>query len=93
MAVVKTAISVDRELFDAGEQLARELNISRSDLYNRALQNLLRQQRRRAIMNQIDEVQASLTDKERVEEQAIVEGLQNAFGETLRLATERGESW
>ena len=93
MAVVETAISIDRELFDAAEHMAHELHISRSELYGRALQDLLRRQRRQAIMEQINEVQASLTDEERAEEQAITEGLQYAFGETLRLATERGESW
>ena len=93
MAAVKTAISIERELFEEGEQLARELNISRSDLYARALQSFLRQQRRRAIRDQINAVEASLTDDERAEEQAVTEGLQHMTAETTRLAAERGESW
>jgi len=93
MTVVKTAISIDRALFDAAEHMAHELHISRSELYGRALQDLLRRQRRQAIMDQINEVQTSLTAEERAEERAITEGLGHAFGDTLRLAVERGESW
>ena len=44
MTVVKTAISIDRALFDADEHMAHELHISRSELYGRALQDLLRRQ-------------------------------------------------
>lgn len=93
MAAVKTAISIERELYEAGEQMARELNISRSDLYARALQSYLRQQRRRAIRDQINAVESSLTDDERAEEQAITEGLQHMTAEAMRRAAERGESW
>jgi len=75
MTVVKTAISIDRALFDAAEHMAHELHISRSELYGRALQDLLRRQRRQAIMDQINEVQTSLTAEERAEERAITEGL------------------
>ena len=93
MGVVKTAISIDRDLINAGEQMARELNVSRSDLYSRALQSLLRQERRRAIMDRINEVEASLTDEDRAEERVVTEGLSRATGDMLRLAAERGESW
>jgi metal-responsive CopG/Arc/MetJ family transcriptional regulator len=93
MAVVKTAISIDRKLYDAGEQLAHELNVSRSDLYGRALQALLQERQRQEIMDRINEVQASLTDEERADERVVVDGLQHAFEDTLRLTAERGESW
>ncbi len=93
MAVVKTAISIDRKLYDAGEQLAHELNVSRSDLYGCALQALLQERQRQEIMDRINEVQASLTDEERADERVVVDGLQHAFEDTLRLTAERGESW
>ncbi len=93
MAVIETAISIDRELFDEGERLAHELNVSRSDLYSRALQSLLRQRRRQSIVDRINEAQASLTDEERADEQRIVDGLGRAFGDTLRHADECSESW
>lgn len=90
---MKTAISIDRKLYDAGEQLAHELNVSRSDLYGRALQALLQERQRQEIMDRINEVQASLTDEERADERVVVDGLQHAFEDTLRLTAERGESW
>ncbi len=93
MAVVKTAISIDRQLYDAGEQLAHDLNVSRSDLYSRALQALLQERQRQDIMDRINEVQASLTDDERADERVVVDGLRHAFDDTLRLAAKRGESW
>jgi len=93
MAVVKTAISIDRKLYDAGEQLAHELNVSRSDLYGRALQALLQERQRQEIMDRINEVQASLTDEERADERVVVDGLQHAFEDTLRRTAERGDSW
>lgn len=65
----------------------------RGDLYSQALRAMLRQQRRRAIMNRIDEVEASLTDEERAEERAITDAMQRATGEALRTAAKRGESW
>jgi metal-responsive CopG/Arc/MetJ family transcriptional regulator len=73
--------------------MARELNISRSDLYARALQSYLRQHRRRAIRDQINAVESSLTDDERAEEQAITEGLQLMTADAMRRTAERGESW
>lgn len=93
MAVVKTAISIDRELFDAGERMARDLNVTRSELYARALSSLLKQQRRQAIKEQINAVEAALTAEERAEEDAITEGLRRMTSETLRLAAERGDIW
>jgi len=83
VAVVKTAISIERELFDAGEELAREWNISRSDLYARALRKLVRAQRRQDIRDRINAVEAALTDDERADERAITEGLRRATRDTL----------
>lgn len=93
MAVVKTAISIDRELFDAGERKARELNVTRSELYARALRGLLKQQRRQAIKEQINAVEAAFSAEERAEEDAVTEGLRRMTSETLRLAAERGDAW
>jgi metal-responsive CopG/Arc/MetJ family transcriptional regulator len=39
---MKTAISVPDDLFERGEQVAKQLGLSRSQLYSRALREFLR---------------------------------------------------
>lgn len=92
MAVVKTAVGIDAQIFAEGEELAKALHISRSDLYTRALAHMVRQHRRRAIRDAINAFEATLTDEERAEERFITEGLQRASTEAIRRATERGEA-
>lgn len=40
--LMKTAISLPDELFERGERVARQLNLNRSQLYSRALQEFLK---------------------------------------------------
>jgi metal-responsive CopG/Arc/MetJ family transcriptional regulator len=53
---MKTAISIPDHLFDAGEDLARRLNISRSELYRRALTCYLKDQGAQAVTAALDSV-------------------------------------
>jgi hypothetical protein len=41
MATVKTAIAIEKPLFEAADRLARKLKLSRSRLYSAALQKYL----------------------------------------------------
>jgi metal-responsive CopG/Arc/MetJ family transcriptional regulator len=54
MSNVKTAISLQEELFDQAEQIAREMNISRSRLFTLALEEFITRQRNRQILEQLN---------------------------------------
>ncbi|HXT38150.1 MAG TPA: hypothetical protein VN837_21450 [Chloroflexota bacterium] len=90
MSVTKTAISIPRELFERGEQVAADLGISRSELYARALRTLLRERKILAARARLDEAIAhgqaggdsTLTSEE----------LHGIAAATMRRAAERGES-
>jgi len=53
---MKTAISLPDALFEAAEALARRLDISRSELYRRAVEAYLRRASRRAVTEALDAV-------------------------------------
>ena len=55
---MKTAISLPDEVFTAAEALAKELGLSRSELYARALQALLSKYDRQQILSRLNEVYA-----------------------------------
>jgi metal-responsive CopG/Arc/MetJ family transcriptional regulator len=53
---VKTAISINKELFEAAERFARERGMSRSELYATALRRYLEEHRSERITEQLDEI-------------------------------------
>ncbi|RKZ12416.1 ChpI protein [bacterium] len=53
---MKTAISIPDHLFAAGDDLARRLDISRSELYRRALQCYLKDRGARVVTAALDSV-------------------------------------
>lgn len=53
---MKTAISLPDELFDAADDLARRLGLSRSALYARALREYLARHRDRRVTERLDQV-------------------------------------
>lgn len=55
MATRKTAISIDEELFSRADSLARDLRVSRSQLYARALESFLRRREDVEFLAEIDE--------------------------------------
>ena len=76
---VKTAISLDRELFDEANALARRLNTSRSQLVARALEELLARQRGRDLTAQLDAALADETEEEREEQRRWLEAARRTF--------------
>ena len=91
MAYVKTAVSIERQTFDAGEALARELHISRSDLYTRALQALIRQRKTQALQQQIDLAAEAIRAQEG-DTADTAEALHRVASAAMQGAIERGES-
>jgi metal-responsive CopG/Arc/MetJ family transcriptional regulator len=64
MDTVKTAVSLSRSLFEQADELARELNVSRSRLYSLALEEYIRRQENQAMLEQINAVYADEVDAE-----------------------------
>ena len=79
---VKTAISLDRKLFQQGEALAEDMRVSRSRLYALALEELVRRHENRQLLEQInnacqegpDSSERALLDAMRRTQQRISEG-------------------
>lgn len=55
---MKTAISIPNPLFERSERVAKQLGISRSELYTRALANFIRLYLREEITDRLNEIYA-----------------------------------
>ena len=53
---MKTAISIPDPIYEAAEQLAKRLGVSRSELYTKAVERLVREHRQHHLTALIDEV-------------------------------------
>jgi metal-responsive CopG/Arc/MetJ family transcriptional regulator len=62
MENVKTAISIQKSLFEQAEDLARKMKVSRSRLFVLALEDYLRRQQNRELLEQINAAYAGEPD-------------------------------
>ena len=82
MQAVKTAISIERNLFDQAEKMARTMKVSRSRLFVIALQDFMEHQKNKELLAQInaayadepDEAELAILKKARRQHRRIVEG-------------------
>lgn len=51
---IKTAISIQKTLFDQAENLAQQLNISRSHLFGIAIENFIKNYQSQALLDEIN---------------------------------------
>ncbi len=51
---IKTAISIDKTLFEQAEALAQQMNVSRSHLFVLAMENFIKHYQSRALLDQIN---------------------------------------
>ncbi|MCI0416474.1 CopG family transcriptional regulator [bacterium] len=51
---IKTGISIDKDLFDKAEKMARELGISRSRLFSMGLQEIIGKQENRRLFERLN---------------------------------------
>ena len=66
MTTIKTAVSIEENLFNQADELAGELNVSRSRLVSMALERLIRDHQTNMIVEKLSEVYADgLTEEER----------------------------
>jgi metal-responsive CopG/Arc/MetJ family transcriptional regulator len=68
MQAIKTAISMEKDLFDQAEEMARTLKVSRSKLFVLALQDFIEHQKNKDLLAQIN---ASCADAPDASEAAI----------------------
>ena len=73
MANIKTAVSIEKPLFEQAEDLARQMNVSRSRLYEMALEDFLRRQESARILQQLNDV----ASEEDAEEARLREGMRS----------------
>jgi metal-responsive CopG/Arc/MetJ family transcriptional regulator len=73
---VKTAISIDKTLYEQAEALAQELNVSRSHLFSIALEQYLRRRQGRRVLAQIN---AAYADQEDADEQQQLDQMRRSF--------------
>ena len=82
MHAVKTAISIEKDLFDQAEKIARTMKVSRSKLFVIALQDFIEHQKNKELLAQInaayadepDATEQALRKKARRQHRRIVEG-------------------
>ncbi|MFZ5953302.1 MAG: CopG family transcriptional regulator [Candidatus Rifleibacteriota bacterium] len=66
MAGIKTAISIDEGLFEEIEQLASQLNFSRSKIFAIAAREFVERCKNKAILEKLNEVYQDESDEEKV---------------------------
>ena len=82
MESIKTAISIDKTLFAQANALARKLKISRSRLFVIALEDFIREQENRELLEKInavyedaqDEAERTIRRKSRRSHRRLIEG-------------------
>lgn len=82
MLAIKTAISIEKNLFDQAENIARTMKVSRSKLFVIALQEFIEHQKNREMLAKInaaysdepDATEQTLRRKSRKQHRRIVEG-------------------
>ncbi len=62
MSTIKTAISLEKSLFEEAEELARHMKMSRSRLFSLALQEFIRKQENKALLEQINSAYDEISD-------------------------------
>jgi len=72
MATVKTAISIQRALFDQVDDLAEELQIPRSQLFVLAVEEFIKRHQNRKMLETLNEVYSDEPDPD---EEALREGM------------------
>ena len=82
MQAIKTAISIEKNLFDQAENIARTMKVSRSKLFVIALQDYIEHRKNKEMLAQInaayadepDTTEQTLRRKSRQQHRRIVEG-------------------
>lgn len=80
MTTIKTAVSIEENLFNQADELAEELQVSRSGLVSMALERLIRDYQTKKLVERLNEVYADGLDEE---EQLAMEGMRRLQADLL----------
>jgi len=80
MTSIKTAVSIEENLFNQAEDLAEELQVSRSRLVSMALEHLIRDYQTKRLVEKLNEVYA---DGPTEEEKFWLDQMARVYAETL----------
>jgi len=61
-STIKTAISIQKALFEEAESLAQELNVSRSELFGLAIESFVRNHQNQRLLEEINQAYADEPD-------------------------------
>jgi len=61
-STVKTAISIQKSLFEEAENLAHELNVSRSELFGLAIESFVRSRQNQKLLEEINQAYSNEPD-------------------------------
>jgi metal-responsive CopG/Arc/MetJ family transcriptional regulator len=61
-STIKTAISIQKSLFEEAEGLAHELNVSRSELFSLAIESFVRNHQNQKLLEEINQAYADEPD-------------------------------
>ena len=64
MPGIKTAVSIEKALFDKAEKLAHDMNVSRSKLFSLAINEYLKKQENYLLLAQLNSVYGDTQDPE-----------------------------
>jgi len=65
MATIKTAISIDENLFKEAEKLSAKMKISRSQFFSKAVEEMLERKKNQRLLEMINESVTELSDDEK----------------------------
>lgn len=80
MAQVKTAVSIDEMLFAKAESLAKDLQLSRSSLFARALREFIEREENQRMLDQLNAVYDGTLDPE---DEALLRGMRRYHRQIL----------
>jgi metal-responsive CopG/Arc/MetJ family transcriptional regulator len=63
MAIVKTAISIQKNLFQKAEEIAKEMKISRSRLFVLAVEDFIRRYQNKLLLEEINQIYSEEPDE------------------------------
>lgn len=67
MANIKTAVSIEKSLFEQVDSIAREMKVSRSSLFALALQDFIRHHQNEDLLRRINEAYEDVPDTDEQE--------------------------
>jgi metal-responsive CopG/Arc/MetJ family transcriptional regulator len=61
-STIKTAVSIQKSLFEEAENLAQEMNVSRSELFGLAIETFVRNHQNQKLLEEINEAYSDEPD-------------------------------